>query len=257
MTRTRVLMIPGCAFIFFCFWLSVNSLSSPVNGCSERRRPTANVGVHSVISTIEASSTSSELWYSVFLYLYELYSFSHARMIISGNRFFVIFERNLDAHRNFPPHNALLNPPPIHVYSAPQCLLGLNCYLDAIYLTMWVFLLFFWASAIYRDRLKITIAPQKTRQKLLVEVKWFGRTRRQGNDEIGMHYLATLHSNSTIKVARSLTTRKKEGMRPMRPSMRDGLNYEIRNWDSDRCEDRGKVSPDVQEAWEDNWVRKM
>ena len=29
-----------------------------------------------------------------------------------------------------------LNPPLIHVYSAPQCLLGLNCYLDTIYLTI-------------------------------------------------------------------------------------------------------------------------
>ena len=51
---------------FFCFWLSVNSLSSPVNGSSEGRRPTANVGVRSFISS-KANSTSSELLYSLFL----------------------------------------------------------------------------------------------------------------------------------------------------------------------------------------------
>ena len=60
---------PGVGIhFFFCFWLSVNSLSSPVYGYSEGWRPTANVGVHSGISA-KASSTSSELpsLYSVFL----------------------------------------------------------------------------------------------------------------------------------------------------------------------------------------------
>ena len=42
---------PGVRGRFFFFWLSVNSLLSPVNGYSEGRRPTANVGVRSYIST--------------------------------------------------------------------------------------------------------------------------------------------------------------------------------------------------------------
>ena len=32
---------------FFYFWLSVDPLWTPGNGCSEGRRPIANVGVHS------------------------------------------------------------------------------------------------------------------------------------------------------------------------------------------------------------------
>ena len=59
--KTASLMFPGCVFFFFSFWLSVNSLSSPVNGYSEAwgRWPIANVGVHSYIIT-KASSSSSE-----------------------------------------------------------------------------------------------------------------------------------------------------------------------------------------------------
>ena len=38
------------SIIIFFFWLSVNSLSSPVNGYSEGRWQTANVGVHSFIT---------------------------------------------------------------------------------------------------------------------------------------------------------------------------------------------------------------
>ena len=37
----------GVRVFFFCFRLSVNFLSSPVNGYSEGRRPMADVGVHS------------------------------------------------------------------------------------------------------------------------------------------------------------------------------------------------------------------
>ena len=39
--------VPAVRVLFFCFWLSANSLSSPVNGLSDGRRPKANVGVHS------------------------------------------------------------------------------------------------------------------------------------------------------------------------------------------------------------------
>ena len=41
----------GVRFHYCLLWLSVNSLSSPVNGYSEGRWPMANVGVHSYMST--------------------------------------------------------------------------------------------------------------------------------------------------------------------------------------------------------------
>ena len=47
----------GVRVLFFCFWLSVNLLSSPVYGYSEGRRPMADVGVHSYLNT-KPSSTS-------------------------------------------------------------------------------------------------------------------------------------------------------------------------------------------------------
>ena len=55
--RSMTITAPGVrAHCFFCFWLSVNSLSSPVNGYSGGRWPMANVGVHSYISTKRTSS---------------------------------------------------------------------------------------------------------------------------------------------------------------------------------------------------------
>ena len=84
--------------------------------------------------------------------------------IVAGNLFSLLFGRNLDAHRSSPPnptHNHPHNPPPLlHVYTtAPQCLLGLNCYRNTIYLTMFAtflaILLAIWAG--YRDWLKIAI----------------------------------------------------------------------------------------------------
>ena len=79
--------------------------------------------------------------------------------ILAGNLFSLIFGRNLDAHSP-PSHDALLNPHPIHVYTAPECLLGRNCYLDTIYLTIIAtflgILLSIWAG--YRDRLKIAMS---------------------------------------------------------------------------------------------------
>jgi hypothetical protein len=78
---------------------------------------------------------------------------------IAGNLFSVIFGRNLDAHRSSPAN--------ILVYdsSVPQCLQGLNCYLDTMYLTMLAtflaVLLSIWAG--YRDRLKIAIVQDKTK----------------------------------------------------------------------------------------------
>ena len=68
-----------------------------------------------------------------------------------------------------------MNPhtPPIHVYSSPpQCLLGLNCYVDTIYLTIFAtflaILLSIWAG--YReDRTKVAIAQDTNRRN---EVFW-------------------------------------------------------------------------------------
>ena len=97
--------------------------------------------------------------------------------LVGGNLFSLLFGRNLDAHRSPtppttppPPHDtslALLDhrsppspPPPVQVYdSTPQCLLGINCYRDTLYLTMFAtflaILLSIWAG--YRDRQKITM----------------------------------------------------------------------------------------------------
>ena len=40
-----------CVLFFFCFWPSVNFVLCSVNGYSEGRRPMADVGVYSFIST--------------------------------------------------------------------------------------------------------------------------------------------------------------------------------------------------------------
>ena len=78
---------------------------------------------------------------------------------MAGNLFSLVFGRNLDA-RSSPVQDALLDSPrPINVYSAPQCLLGLRCYRDTIYVTMLTtfiaILLSIWAG--YRDWLKIAM----------------------------------------------------------------------------------------------------
>ena len=73
--------------------------------------------------------------------------------IVAGNLFSIVFGRNLDAHDGSHTSNA----PLADGYSAPQCLQGLNCYVDTIYLTMLAtflcVLLSIWAG--YRDRVKI------------------------------------------------------------------------------------------------------
>ncbi|KAF8147204.1 major facilitator superfamily domain-containing protein [Crassisporium funariophilum] len=72
----------------------------------------------------------------------------------AGNLFSVIFGRNLDAHDAAPPHHARSA---ADIVSAPQCLQGLACYVDTIYLTIAAtfvsLLLSIWAG--YRDRQKI------------------------------------------------------------------------------------------------------
>ena len=95
----------------------------------------------------------------------------------AGNLFSLIFGRNLDAHRSSPVLDAM-NLPPIHGYSAPQCLLGLYCYRDTIYLTMFAtflaILLSIWAG--YRDTLKIAMSR---------ETKLAGRGEVIWQDEAG------------------------------------------------------------------------
>ena len=59
------LLFLGCVSILFYIRLSVNPLSSPVNGCFEARWPVANVGVHPYIGSTESRLTSTELPYSV------------------------------------------------------------------------------------------------------------------------------------------------------------------------------------------------
>ena len=111
-------------------------------------------------------------WMVYFLFLSAHFSENLGYLFVSpifgGNLFSLLFGRNLDAHnKSSPPnhlssHNTLTNPPPpslVHVYTAPQCSLGLNCYRDAIYLTMFAtflaIILSVWAG--YRDWLKIVM----------------------------------------------------------------------------------------------------
>jgi len=90
----------------------------------------------------------------------------------AGYLFSLVFGRNLDAHDSSPNHDAL-NSALSHVYSAPQCLEGLNCYVTTIYLTMlatfFAILLSMWAG--YRDTLKIA-ASEKARLSSTSEVIW-------------------------------------------------------------------------------------
>jgi hypothetical protein len=94
--------------------------------------------------------------------------------IVAGNLFSLIFGRNLDVHNSSPAHDALLNSPPIHVYSAPQCLLGLHCYRDTIYLTTFgtflAIILSIWAG--YRDRLNIAMSHETKLASSRSEVIW-------------------------------------------------------------------------------------
>jgi MFS family permease len=94
--------------------------------------------------------------------------------IVAGNIFSILFGRNLDAHRSSPAHDTLFKPPPIHVYSPPQCLLGLNCYRDTIYITMFAtflaILLSIWAG--YRGRVKMATLRKSKFGGTTSEVIW-------------------------------------------------------------------------------------
>jgi hypothetical protein len=79
-----------------------------------------------------------------------------------GNLFSIVFGRNLDKHdvtkTNGPASIAKAAP-----FLAPQCLLGLECYVDTLYLTAGAtflsILLSIWAG--YRDRRKIVASREK------------------------------------------------------------------------------------------------
>ena len=77
--------------------------------------------------------------------------------IVAGNLFSLIFGRNLDAHEKA---SKIPSSKPATLLDAPQCLLGLDCYVDTIYLTTLAtfiaILLSLWAG--YRDRQKIAMS---------------------------------------------------------------------------------------------------
>lgn len=79
-----------------------------------------------------------------------------------GNLFSIIFGRNLDKHDVTNTNNQL---PIVKAapFAAPQCLLGLECYVDTLYLTagatFLAMLLSIWAG--YRDRMKIAASREK------------------------------------------------------------------------------------------------
>jgi hypothetical protein len=79
-----------------------------------------------------------------------------------GNLFSIIFGRNLDKHDVT---NTIGQVPIAKAasFAAPQCLLGLECYVDTLYLTagatFLAMLLSIWAG--YRDRRKIAASREK------------------------------------------------------------------------------------------------
>jgi len=98
----------------------------------------------------------------------ENWGFLAVSPMVAGNLFSLVFGRNLDAHESTGRHAPLT-----HVYSAPRCLLGLECYLDTVYLTMaatfLAILLSIWAG--YRDRMKVAML-RKTKLASGSEVVW-------------------------------------------------------------------------------------
>ncbi|PPR04909.1 hypothetical protein CVT24_007153 [Panaeolus cyanescens] len=81
--------------------------------------------------------------------------------MVAGNLFSVVFGRNLDAH-----DSTKVTQPSGNVMAAPQCTVGLNCYVDSIYLTLAAtflsILLSVWAG--YRDKRKIENSRQRRRE---------------------------------------------------------------------------------------------
>lgn len=84
--------------------------------------------------------------------------------MIAGNIFSIVFGRNLDAHDGA---KAI----PSTSLTAPQCLLGLECYVSTIYLTsaatFTAILLSIWAG--YRDRQKIAASRRSKEDRVVWE----------------------------------------------------------------------------------------
>jgi len=81
--------------------------------------------------------------------------------MVAGNLFSIVFGRNLDAHEGARDQPSIAEP----ALATPQCLRGLQCYVDTLYLTAGAtflsILLSIWAG--YRDRQKI-IASRQTKE---------------------------------------------------------------------------------------------
>jgi hypothetical protein len=79
-----------------------------------------------------------------------------------GNLFSLVFGRNLDKH-DVTKTNGQASIAKAAPFTAPQCLLGLECYVDTLYLTAGAtflsMLLSVWAG--YRDRRKIAASRKK------------------------------------------------------------------------------------------------
>lgn len=122
-------------------------------------------------SLLQYSQYSTVFFLIILAHFSENWGFLSLSPIGAANLFSLVFGRNLDAHDSSP-HQAL-NSALTDVYSAPQCLQGLSCYVDTIYLTIFAtflaILLSIWAG--YRDRLKIA-ASRKTRLAGRSEVIW-------------------------------------------------------------------------------------
>ena len=123
-------MNPGCVSIIFCFWLSVNSLSFPVNDYSEGWWRMANVGVHSYILSTKRASVFcgsvvraiffSQRWYrwatlSTFFVLFHVSVacfFLRLLEILQNQRWHhsVIFNNSLNYHTSQASHHPVLMP---------------------------------------------------------------------------------------------------------------------------------------------------
>ena len=93
--------------------------------------------------------------------------------LAGGNLFSLVFGRNLDKHdaTNTNGHSLIAKAAPL---AAPQCLLGLECYVDTLYLTAGAtflsMLLSIWAG--YRDRRKIAASREKKEFSRRSSVPW-------------------------------------------------------------------------------------
>ena len=96
------------------------------------------------------------LWYNI-AHFSENWGYLSLSPMIAGNLFSVIFGQNLDAHDGSKKLSSVITRSAV---VAPQCLQGLDCYVDTIYLTIsanfLAILLSVWAS--FRDRKKIALA---------------------------------------------------------------------------------------------------